>query len=208
MPVKAAEISGELYTPSSLSIFQGSTWHNLEVLFSIMSPMSFLTFLSHTWQLPSLRLSWSKDKGQLHSYFRKMRSFPGSKLWALIGTHPIHNQRVCTTNWAHPASWCCLSVPHVEYWPFSPTYPQRKPFCKITRISSLPQCNSALPLHVPSAFSMTIQTSTVDKYHLPKAILTLFLNTLMPSSQVDHLAETKCPCDNVCVGPCGYSIKK
>lgn len=70
--VKAAEILAELQTPSSLSNLQGRVWHSLQVPSSTISLMSSLIFLSHAWQLPSLRLSWSKDKGQfLNSYFRK-----------------------------------------------------------------------------------------------------------------------------------------
>lgn len=48
MAVKAAEILGELYSPSSLSILQGSAWHNLEVLYSIMFTYELLHIpLSH-----------------------------------------------------------------------------------------------------------------------------------------------------------------
>lgn len=80
---------------SFLSSFQGRACYSWQGPSSTILPISFLIFLSHTWQLPSLRLSWSNNKGQiLDSYFRKFKPFPGSKPWALIGIHLIHNQRV------------------------------------------------------------------------------------------------------------------
>lgn len=82
--------------PSFLSSLQGRACYSWQGPSSTLLPMSFLIFLSRTWQLPSLRLSWSNNKGQLFdSYFRKCKPFPGSKPWALIGVHLIRNQHVC-----------------------------------------------------------------------------------------------------------------
>lgn len=159
---------GRVPNPSFLSSLQGRACYSWQGPSSTILPMSFLIFLSRTWQLPSLRLSWSNNKGQLFdSYFRKCKPFPGSKPWALIGVHLIHNQHVC--HWLLSACFLVLvisstpGVPTPKYPPHRPyPHPQRKQFYKIKRVPSLPQCNCALPLHVPSAFSVTIHTSTID----------------------------------------------
>ena len=119
--VKAGNL-GRAPNLSFLSSLQGRACYSWQGPSSTTLPIGFLIFLSHTWQLPSLRLSWSNNKGQiLDSYFRKFKPFPGSKPWALIGIHLIHNQHVC--HWLLSPSFLVLVISSTPGVPTPPSLP-------------------------------------------------------------------------------------
>lgn len=155
-----------------------------------MSPMSIIVFLSHrAADLPEAILVQGQgstpqfifQKIQTFSWFKALgphRHTPNSQTMfvALIELTLLPGAGYLLHTWSTPHS--------------PPPYSHIHKGNSFVRVLSLTQYN--LPFHVPRAFSLTIHTSAVDQYHLPQAISKYFcLNTLMPSSKVDHLARKK-----------------